>query len=705
MEIDASLELSEGLLLFRDEISRLSASTCSTDLRPFPAISRLSFMKVDSFESFLMLSDEYEVDAAAPVFGGFKILRDSVDQDSRQESSELLIQYVRTSDAFRALACLISLYPACMTLPYYSKCSCSLVSCMLDVSRGAVMNTKTVQLFAKYCVMLGFNALQLYMEDVYPLTDAGSFQACFGYLRGGYGRDDIAMIEATCVALGIELIPCIQVAGHLENVLQWPQFAHVRLSEDCLRPGTEATRDFVEKMITAVRSAFPLSRYIHLGCDEADAMCAIDSGVAFAKHAAFCIELSVQYGFRPMVWGDMFLKSEQAMQVLLAECKDKFDIVPWDYYSSSEGHYEAVLDQVSELVRSDKRFGTRGQGMDPTRIVMATGVWSWSRFWSQLPFSAASIRACMLACRSRRIDRVMCTMWGDDGAECSPFSVIPAFAFFASFAWSLDEHGSMLRQMVYHCCENLNLDHFEKASHLDILPHSVLNPSSRNDSLAASGAEYPAYSSSPQIRRILSVEMAQPAAEYVEAVGSFSNVSKWMLWEDPLLGHLSCHFTDEALLAMEMHYSRLSIDLFRCAEKDPRLLFPAHVAHVLSLKCTLHMVLQSAFCAQAEDRVSQVRSRVASLQTSVENLWRCHLRLWTECFHPLGWEILDARYGMLKQRLATIVERVSMGGISSLVELTSATTRSNVYWSGNVDILPFLHYGRAVSTQRRMFWF
>ena len=50
----------------------------------------------------------------------------------------------------------------------------------------------------------------------------------FGYLRGRYSVMEMAAIAEHARDLGVELIPAIQVLGHLEQLLHWPAFSHVR---------------------------------------------------------------------------------------------------------------------------------------------------------------------------------------------------------------------------------------------------------------------------------------------------------------------------------------------------------------------------------------------------------------------------------------------------------------------------------------------
>lgn len=66
---------------------------------------------------------------------------------------------------------------------------------------------------------------------------------------------------------GIEVMPCIQTLGHMGQVLQWQQYAHLRDNTEVLLSESEATYDFIEKMIQTISRPFR-SKRIHIGMDE-----------------------------------------------------------------------------------------------------------------------------------------------------------------------------------------------------------------------------------------------------------------------------------------------------------------------------------------------------------------------------------------------------------------------------------------------------
>ena len=49
------------------------------------------------------------------------------------------------------------------------------------------------------------------------------------------------------------------------------------------------------------------------------------------------------------------------------------------------------------------------------------------------------MREAMRACRAKGVENVVMTMWGDNGAECSKFAVLPALFMVAQMARGIDD--------------------------------------------------------------------------------------------------------------------------------------------------------------------------------------------------------------------------------------------------------------------------
>jgi N-acetyl-beta-hexosaminidase len=186
--------------------------------------------------------------------------RESEIRSTISESS-ITIRYHRKNQAFRALGRLLGT-DADGT---FTECARFRdITAMIDVSRNGVPTVQTVHGFLQKMALMGFNVLMLYMEDTYKISD----RPYFGYMRGGYCHEELLAIDDYADSLGIEVIPCIQTLGHLEQILQWPAFFEYRDNDHVILADRKTSVELLAQMIKAVSSPFRTKR-IHVGMDEA----------------------------------------------------------------------------------------------------------------------------------------------------------------------------------------------------------------------------------------------------------------------------------------------------------------------------------------------------------------------------------------------------------------------------------------------------
>ena len=84
---------------------------------------------------------------------------------------------------------------------------------MLDCSRNAVPNIRSLKKWIDLTAGLGYNALLLYTEDTYEVPG----EPYFGYMRGRFTQDELREADRYALSRGMTLIPCIQVLAHLNQ--------------------------------------------------------------------------------------------------------------------------------------------------------------------------------------------------------------------------------------------------------------------------------------------------------------------------------------------------------------------------------------------------------------------------------------------------------------------------------------------------------
>ncbi len=305
---------------------------------------------------------------------------------------------------------------------------------MLDMSRNGVMTVEAVKRWIDLQASLGLNLLMLYTEDTYEIPE----RPYFGYLRGRYTQQELKELDAYALSLGVELVPCIQTLGHLKQFLQWPSSAALRDQEDVLLIDGEETYAFLEDAIRSAAACFT-SRRIHIGMDEAHGVGLgaylrrhgfTDRFALLCRHLDRVTEICSRYGFRPMMWSDMFFRLGSKTNTYydpdlrvpeeVIESLPAVEQVYWDYYHTDEATYERLLAEHARMGR-----GT----------VFAGGVWAWSGFLPNGGFTLKTMEPALRVNARRGTDTVIATLWGDDGAETDYLMSLGRLPLFSEACW------------------------------------------------------------------------------------------------------------------------------------------------------------------------------------------------------------------------------------------------------------------------------
>ena len=305
---------------------------------------------------------------------------------------------------------------------------------MLDCSRNAVPTLEDLYYFIDCLAAMGYNALQLYTEDVYEIEG----EPYFGYQRGRYTKDELKAVDAYCRERGIELQPCIQTLAHLETIFRWPAYAAIQDMKDVLLCENERTYALIDKMFATAAECFT-SRRIHIGMDEAHALGrgkyldehgAVSHWDILVRHLYRVCEIAAKYGFRPMMWSDMFFRSQNGGEYykpitvtdeMRATVPENVDLVYWDYYSDDQTRLEGMM-------ASHQSFNESNRTVYAGPAVATTG------FFPHNGLSMRVMRAALKACIARGVREAYVTIWNDDGGECPHLSLLPTLYHAAALA-------------------------------------------------------------------------------------------------------------------------------------------------------------------------------------------------------------------------------------------------------------------------------
>ncbi len=505
---------------------------------------------------------------------------------------------------------------------------------MVDMSRNAVMNVKTVKFMLNKLALMGMNTFMLYTEDTYEI-DGWDY---FGHLRGRYTKDEIRELDAYALALGIELVPCIQMLGHLDTLLRWKAMSSVKDTSRELLVGADETYKLIDDMLKTIRDTFT-TRKIHIGMDETynlgrgkylDKNGYREHRDIYFEHLAKVVDMIKSYGFEPMMWSDMFFRMYgdglQGYKDYDARVELPDDIatrVPqgvsqvfWDYYNPDKEFYSLNIDK-HKLLGNDTIF--------------AGGVWCWSGYAVQYTRSIRNSVPALIACKEKGVKDIFATVW-HNGAECNLIMSLAGLALYADF----DYTGEYNEQSVARCFKiTCNADYAEFLKTEDV--------------------EY-------------------PHGDNIE-----SGVSRMLMYNDPLLGMFDYHI---APYDTQNYYSNLSAELCKVGNTDdiykPAFDVIKQLSSLFENKADFGVRLKSAYDNGDKAALSNLALECDVIIKKIKDLKAVHKKAWFMYNKTFGWEVYDIRYGGQICRFETVKETINdylAGNIPAIEELTQKRLR------------------------------
>lgn len=497
---------------------------------------------------------------------------------------------------------------------------------MLDCSRNAVMKPEMVKKYAQILKKMGYNTLMLYTEETYEIPS----QPYFGHLRGRYSMQELKDMDAYCQSIGIEMIPCIQTLAHLQAMFKWgPEYDGIKDCDDILLIGEEKTYELIEDMFKTLSECFT-SKKIHIGMDEAYR---VGSGEYLKRngnrdrfdiineHLHKVCDIAEKYDMQPMIWNDMFIKlasglsgtdnlygeMDTAKILEKAALPDNISLVYWDYYHTEYDYYV-------KQIKSNKLFNRP--------VYFAGGAWTWRGFASDNTFSMETTEPAVKACMDEGVEGVFFTVWGDDGAECPVFAVLPSLMFAAEISKG-----------------NYDMDSI-KAKFKEIV-----------------GVEFDSF-------------MLFDKIDYHEGKHLVSS-GKYLFYNDPFMGIRDALCSGDE----DKHYSNLAKEIRDVSEKGEFThIFNAYeaLADALSIKATLGIRTRKAYLAGDKEALRALVGEYTLCADKIRAFHEAHQTRWFADSKPHGFDIQDSRIGGLIQRVISCgnrLEKYVSGEISEIPEL------------------------------------
>ncbi len=494
---------------------------------------------------------------------------------------------------------------------------------MADCSRNAVLRVETIKELIRTLSLMGYHFLGLYIEDTIRVEG----EPYTGYMRGAYSREEIQEAAAYAEIFGMELRPYVQTLAHFNQLMRYPHYQEFTDVDDILLAEDERTYAFLDRYLGSVAAAFP-SKRINIGMDEAhmvglgkylDIHGYQDRIGIMQRHLARVLEICRKYDLEPQMWSDMFFRlscggdyyaqdGAKTAENTGIEIPENIELVYWDYYSTDETHYEKMIDSHLALTK---------------RIAFAGGAWKWSGFTPNNHYSIAIGKAAMTACKKKGISSVVITGWGDNGAEASQFSTLPAL-----FADANEAYEGALTEEGFKTLTGI--------SWADYLLADQANP----------GAEQP---------------------------GALNNASKFLLYNDPFTGT----FDSVAASLEEGYYAKTVEALDSALVRSEKSRFSqvlrtqAGLCQALTMKADLGIRLRRAYLEGDKESLRVIgEMEIPELAVQLDAFYHVFKEQWYKENKTFGFDVQSIRIGGLRQRLIEVGEslRNYVNGVTDRIE-------------------------------------
>ncbi len=492
---------------------------------------------------------------------------------------------------------------------------------MLDCSRNAVMTVEQLKKFITILSRMGYNQVQLYMEDTYEVNK----EAFFGYLRGKYSQDELKELDDFAYSVGVELVPNIQTLAHMAAFLKLrPDLQDI---DDIMLVGSEQVYDLIERMFQSLRQCFR-TKNLHIGMDEAhnlgrgkfyDINGPKNRFDILLNHLNKVSEIADKYGFKPMIWSDMFYRlanngnyyavTSTFDSSIREKIPENTTLVYWDYYSLDKNNYDGMIEGHHQL--SDQ-------------IIFAGGAWKWSGFAPNNYFSIKATEIALQSCKDHGIKDVFLTMWGDNGAECSAYAVLPTLCYSACIAQGITQMTDI--QEKFYEWVGVKYDDF----------------------------------------------LLLDSPNLLEATSQIVNPSKYFLYADCFMSK----FLNLEKAEYRQKYATISRKLKSAKKRagDYAYLFDtlSKLTAALSIKATICSDTREAYASGDIDRLNTVIADYKKMIKLTEAFYKSFRSQWYIENKPHGFDIQDIRIGGLIGRMKSCFDRLCDyrdGRISSIPEL------------------------------------
>ncbi len=289
-----------------------------------------------------------------------------------------------------------------------------------DISRGQISTMANFRQIIRFLAMHKMNTYMPYIENLFAFKSYPDFSAG----RDPLTREEVAELDAYAKLYHVEIIPVFETLGHLEDVLEKPEFAKYAEFPGAasLNVSSDSAYEFMKTLLSEIAPAFS-SPYFNMAADESfdvglgASKSLVDSVGMAEAHAQYYLKLYnllKSLGKKVMMYGDIILENPQ----ILSEIPKDITIVDW--------HYGASFNYPSIKVFRDAGFN----------LVVCPAVWNFTGPFPNFYNSYANIQNFTRQGYEAGAGGVIVSTWNDNGAAELRELNYPGYAWGAECAWN-----------------------------------------------------------------------------------------------------------------------------------------------------------------------------------------------------------------------------------------------------------------------------
>lgn len=546
---------------------------------------------------------------------------------ARKEGSRIIVGYSETCEIYRGFSFADRVFNEDIKISQKSRASRRGI--MLDCCRNGVMNTASVKEFIINAAAMGYNLLILYVEDIYKIPE----YRYFGHKRGAYTDEEIKEFVSFAKLFGMDLTLHIQTLGHLSIIKDWPCFEPLFDIDGVMLADEAATYEFIENEIKAVRKLLDYD-YLFIGMDEAynvgrgkylDKYGPVDRTKLFLRHLKGVCEIAKKYNFKPVVATDMFFNmlSGEYWSDKTKLTKQVVDMMPenmvleyWDYYYLPDK--SGVIENMCKTHVATTR-----------ETFYACGAWNWHGITPKNYYSNFVTPNAVKIAINSGIDTILVFTFGDDGAECPAFSVLPSIMNTAELLYGVEDSAELNKRSFE--LFGISYDDFLKI-----------------DTVGRLGDEYDFIDQCP------------------------STLEKSVLYNDVMMGLMNANINEFSLSGKYRHDG----EILRSVKGGRyEILFETQAKYADFLEINWHLStdIKNAYKQNDKKALEEICKKVIpNAITALEEFETSFNKQWHKYYKPFGFDIQQLRLGGAMLRLKDSAKRISdylNGDIARLEEL------------------------------------